>query len=87
MKVQNIIIEDDKIIIVNSEGGQHHIYNSEVRGAHRTWVDNIKACAASLMNDYEQKDNFELQDWQNTLLDGLDELDGFDGFADELFEN
>jgi hypothetical protein len=39
------------------------------------------------MNDYEQKDNFELQDWQNTLLDGLDELDGFDGFSDELFEN
>jgi hypothetical protein len=38
------------------------------------------------MNDYEQKDNFELQDWQNTLLDGLDGLDGFDGFADELFE-
>ncbi len=87
MKVQNIIIEDDKIIIVNSEGGQHHIYNNEVRGAHKTWADNIKACATSLMNDYKEKDNFELQDWQNTLLDGLDGLDGFDGFTDELFEN
>ena len=87
MKVQNIIIEDDKIIIVNSEGGQHHIYNNEARGAHRAWVDNIKACATSLMNDYQQKDDFELQDWQQTLLDGLDDLDGFDGFSDELFEN
>lgn len=84
MKVQNIIIDDNEIIIVNSNGGQHKIPTTNLQPSHRTWVDNIKACAVSLMAEYKA-DDFELQDWQNTLLDGMDDLDGLETFwADEL---
>lgn len=80
MKVENIIINDDELIIINSDGGQHHIPTSNLSAPHQTWVDNIKACAISLMNDFKQSQfiDDEWGDYDDTLQDGLDDLEIWD---------
>lgn len=75
MKVQNIIIDDDELIIINENGGQHRIDTSNLTTPQRVWVDNIKACAVSLMYDFKESDSDEdLSDWDITVDDGIDDF-------------
>ena len=75
MKVQNIIVDDDELIIINENGGQHKIDTTNLTPRHRAWVDNIKASAISLMHDFKEAEGSDdLSDWDTTLSDGLDDF-------------
>ena len=75
MKVQNIIVDDGELIIINENGGQHRINTSNLTTRQRVWVDNIKACAVSLMHDFKESDSDDdLSDWDITVDDGIDDF-------------
>ena len=75
MKVQNIIVDAGELIIINENGGQHRIDTSNLTTRQRVWVDNIKACAVSLMSDFKESDSDEdLSDWDITMDDGIDDF-------------
>lgn len=75
MKVQNIIVDAGELIIINENGGQHRIDTSNLTTRQRVWVDNIKACAVSLMHDFKESDSDDdLSDWDITVDDGIDDF-------------
>ena len=73
MKIQNILISDDELIIINENGGQHHIPTTNLDNPAKVWVDNIKACAISLASKFDESTSFD--DWDTTISDGLEEWD------------
>ena len=79
--IQNIIINSNSLILVNSSGGQHIVsIDKNLTTAQSAWVDNIIACATSLATEIKENEfkNDNLSDWDTTVSDGLGDLDLFD---------
>ena len=49
--ISNIIIEDEFIIIITTDGDKHTIAIDNDNPSHKAWVDNIIAMAISLVDD------------------------------------
>mgnify|MGYP003651220103 CR=1 FL=1 len=79
MKVQNIIINEDMMIIVNSNGGQHIIpIDKKLTPVQQTCIADIKTYSELLMSDFKETEfNDTDSDWDSTIADGLDDMHDF----------
>jgi hypothetical protein len=79
MEVQNIIINEDVIIIVNTNGGQHIIpIDKNLSPIQKTHITNIKTYSELLMNEFKETEFNDIDsDWDSTIADGLDDMYDF----------
>ena len=79
MEVQNIIINEDMIIIVNSNGGQHIIpIDKKLTPVQQTCIADIKTYSELLMSDFKETEfNDTDTNWDSTIADGLDDMYDF----------
>ena len=79
--ISNIIIEDEFIIIVTSDGDKHTIAIDNDNSVHKGYVDNIISMAISLVDDTNpdmDMDRGFSDGYGTTETDGWDYIDGDD---------
>jgi hypothetical protein len=79
--ISNIIIEDDVIIIVTTDGDKHTISIDTDNPVHKAWVDNIITMAISLVDDTNpdmDMDRGFSNGYSDRDTDGWDYIDGDD---------
>ena len=79
--ISNIIIEDEFIIIVTTDGDKHTISIDNDNSVHKGYVDNIISMAISLVDDTNpdmDMDNGFTNGYSDRDRDGWDYIDGDD---------
>ena len=77
--ISNIIIEDEFIIIITTEGDKHTIAIDNDNLTHKGWVDNIISMAISLVDDTNpDMDSGYSNGYSDRDTDGWGYIDGDD---------
>lgn len=78
-EVQNILIEDDVIIIITTDGNRRTLPIKTNNEVHRTWISNIIAMAESLVMETDE-DITEGLNWtgENPWQDNYGDVDDLD---------
>lgn len=76
-EVENILIEDDVIIIITSDGLKRTLPINNQNEIHKAWISNIISMAESLV--YEStEDALDSADFDNPWADDYGDVDDFD---------
>ena len=79
--ISNIIVENEFIVIVTSDGDKHTIAIDNENPQHKVWVDSIISMAISLVDDTNpdmDMDNGFTNGYSDRDRDGWDYIDGDD---------